>query len=139
MSASVLLPPPTRETRVRFMRHAGNPVLLIDLSNLVDPAQVQAEIRTARDLLSRQAPGSQCTLTLVGGAARMPVILDALLELAGRNRPRVRAGAVVGMDGIHRALYRGLVLFSRRNIESFERIEPALEWLAREGGAAHSR
>lgn len=105
-------------------------MLLVDLSGLAESGAVLAEIRTARDLAARQPPASLLALTLVKGAAHSPVLLDALWELAGRNKPFVRAGAVVGMDGVHAMLYRTVVRFSRRNIETFDEAEPAHDWLA---------
>lgn len=116
-------------TRVRFIQDAGKQVLLVDLSDQTEPHEILAEIRTARDLAARQPRGSLLTLTLVHGARHTPVVMDALKELALRNRPYVKAAAVVGMEGLHRVLYRAVTLFSNRKIEAFENAETALDWL----------
>lgn len=128
-SAAAVSPPVASGARLRFLQHADRPVLMIDLSGLRDASAVLAEIRTARDLAARQPPASLLVLTLVRGTAHSPVLLDALRELAGRNKPFVRAGAVVGMEGVYRMLYRTMVRFSGRNIEAFDEVGPALDWL----------
>jgi len=120
----------TTEPRVRFIEHRARKILLIDFSNLQKTDEILREVETAREIVARQPPASVRTLTCVNGARYTPPVMDALKKLTAHNKPYVTAAAVVGMEGLHRVLFRAVVLFSRRNIESFDRIDEARDWLA---------
>lgn len=126
MSAST----PAAEPRVRFIDHQGKRILLIDFSNLQRADEILGLIDVARELVAKQPHGSLRTLTHVRGARYSPPVMDGLKQLAAHNKPYVTAAAVVGMAGLHRVLYRAVVLFSRRNIEAFDELDAAKKWLA---------
>jgi hypothetical protein len=120
----------TTEPRVRFIQHRGREILLIDLSNLQKTEDILREIEVTRTLVAAQPPASVRTLSCVKGARYTPPVMDALKELTAHNKAYVTAAAVVGMEGLHRVLFRAVVLFSRRNIESFDSMDEACDWLA---------
>lgn len=115
--------------RVRFVDHGGARILLIDFSHLQKTDEILAEVERARTLIARQPPASLLTLTHVRGARYSPPVMDALKQLTAHNKPFVKAAAVVGMEGLHRVLYRAVILFSRRNIEAFDDLDAARAWL----------
>lgn len=125
---------PLAETppRVRFIEHAGARILLIDLSHLQNEADILEQIERVRELVARQPPASVRTLSNVTGARYSPPVMDALKKLTVHNKPYVTAAAVVGMAGVHKVLFRAVLLFSRRVMESFNDLEPAKEWLAKQ-------
>ncbi|HEX8430385.1 MAG TPA: STAS/SEC14 domain-containing protein [Longimicrobium sp.] len=120
----------TSLARVRFIEQRGKRILLIDFSGLQTTEEILAEVETARALVATQPPASLLTLTHVKGARYTPPVMEALKGLAAANKPYVRAAAVVGMEGLHRVLFRAVILFSRRNIEAFDSMNEAREWLA---------
>ena len=115
--------------RVRFVQHRGKPILLIDFSHLDRTEDILEVIGAAKQVVAKQPPSSVRTLTNVYGARYTPPVMDALKELAVHNRPYVTAAAVVGMEGLHRILFRAVLMFSRRNIEAFDDVEKARDWL----------
>ncbi|MBV9773505.1 MAG: hypothetical protein JO040_06120 [Gemmatimonadetes bacterium] len=123
-------PLPAFDERVRFLTHRGQPILLIDFSHLQKTEEILEVVRLARELVARQPLASVRTLSHVRGARYTPPVMDAIKELAAHNRPYVRAAAVVGMEGLHRLLYRAVLLVSRRNMETFDSLEEAQDWLA---------
>ncbi|HEX8391941.1 MAG TPA: hypothetical protein VF665_06265 [Longimicrobium sp.] len=123
---------PTSATRVRFIEHAGARILLIDLSNLQAEAEILDQIERVRDLVARQPPASVRTITNVTGARYTPPVMDALKKLTAHNKPYVTAAAVVGMQGVHKVLFRAVLLFSRRVIEAFDDMDRARDWVARQ-------
>jgi hypothetical protein len=123
----------TSLARVRFIEQRGKRILLIDFSGLQTTEEILAEVENARAVVAAQPPGSLLTLTHVKGARYTPPVMEALKKLAADNKPYVRAAAVVGMEGLHRVLYRAVILFSRRNIETFDSMNEAREWLATQG------
>lgn len=120
----------TTEPRVRFITHRGRRILLIDLSGLQKTEEILQEIETTRRFVAQEPPASVRTLSCVKGARYTPPVMDALKELTAHNKPYVTAAAVVGMEGLHRVLFRAVVLFSRRNMETFQTMEEARDWLA---------
>lgn len=121
---------PAETQRVRFIEHRGQRILLIDFSGLQAAADILREIGVAREIVRSQPPNSLRTLTHVRGARYTAPVMDALKQLTADNKPYVRHAAVVGMEGIHRVLYRAVLLFSRRSIETFDDLDAARDWLA---------
>ncbi len=128
-SPSPALSSPPSE-RVRFLEHRGKRILLIDFSQLKETEEILAVVEAARVVVAEQPPASLRTLTSVRGARYTPPVMDAIKALTVHNRPYVTAAAVVGMEGMHRVLFRAVLLFSRRNIEAFDSQDEARDWLA---------
>ncbi|HEX2203972.1 MAG TPA: hypothetical protein VHG91_11765 [Longimicrobium sp.] len=122
--------PPQPSQRVRFVDHRGARILMIDLSELHETGDILREIDTVRALVSAEPPDSVRTLSYVKGARYSPPVMDALKELTAHNKPYVKAAAVVGMERLHRVLFRAVLLFSRRNMEVFTTLDQARDWLA---------
>lgn len=116
--------------RTRFIEHRGKKILLLDYSELRDPREALQEIARSKEMVARQPPGSLLTLTYVRDARYDSSVIQAMKDLAAHNKPFVKAAAVVGMSGIHRAVYQTLLLFTRRNIKAFDDMEAARDWLA---------
>jgi hypothetical protein len=123
-------PPAPLEERVRFVHHRGKRILLIDFSHLERTEDILEVIRAAKEVVAKQPPASLRTLSNVYRARYTPPVMDAIKELAVHNRPYVTAAAVVGMEGLHRILFRAVLMFSRRNMESFDTVDAARDWLA---------
>ena len=115
--------------RTRFIEHRGRSILLLDYSGIRDVAEALREIEASREVVRAQPPGSLLTLTYVRDARYNTDVVQALKALAEHNRPFVRAGAVVGMSGIHRAVFSTILLFTRRSLKAFDDMEEAKDWL----------
>ena len=116
--------------RTRFIDHKGKRILLLDYAGMRDPQEAVREIRTSMELVARQPKGSLRVLTLVRDARYNAAVLQGMKELAAHNAPYVKASAVVGMSGLHRIAYQAVILFSKRNIRTFDDEAEALDWLA---------
>lgn len=125
-------PQPPQSGRVHFFEHRGTRILMVDFSHLQQTEEILREIDTARALIASQPPASLRTLTHVRGARYSPPVMDALKRFTAHNKPYVKAAAIVGMEGLHRVLYNAVLLFSRRNIEIFNTLDEARDWLARQ-------
>ncbi|HEX6040066.1 hypothetical protein [Longimicrobium sp.] len=119
--------------RTRFIDHKGRQVLVLDYSSVRDPEDAVREIRHSMEVVARQPRGSLLVMTVVRDARYNAAVLQALKELATHNAPYVRASAVVGMGGLHRIAYQAVILFSKRNIKTFDTDADALDWLASQG------
>jgi hypothetical protein len=119
--------------RTRFIDHKGKQVLLLDYAGARDPEEAVREIHNSMRFVARQPKGSLLVMTLVREARYNAAVLQAMKELAAHNAPYVKASAVVGMSGLHRIAYQAVILFSKRNIKTFDAESEALEWLATQG------
>lgn len=115
--------------RTRFIEHKGSPVLLLDYSGIRDPDEAVREIRRSMEFVARQPRSSLLVMTLVREARYNAAVLQATKEMAAHNAPYVRASAAVGLGGLHRIAYQAVILFSKRNIKTFDSEADALEWL----------
>jgi len=66
----------------------------------------------------------------VTGAVFTTAVVRAARELIEHNRPYVRAGAVVGLTPLQRAVYDIIVRRTRRgNLHPFDTLPEAVRWL----------
>ena len=121
------------QPRTRMIQHRGRDILLLDYSDILDTDEALREIEKTKAIISAQPPASLRTLTYVKGSRYTAPIIDAMKELVVHNRPFVIAAAVVGMNTLHRIIYRAVVTFSRRNIQVYEDLEQAKDWLVEQG------
>jgi hypothetical protein len=119
--------------RTRFIEHRGKRILVLDYAGARDPDEAVASIHHSMEFIARQPPNSLVVMTLVRDARYNAAVLQAMKELAAHNAPYVKASAVVGMSGLHRIAYTAVLMFSKRNIKTFDAEEQALDWLATQG------
>lgn len=116
--------------RTRFIDHKGKQILLLDYAGIRDPDEALREIQDSKAFVARQPTSSLRVLTLVRDARYNAAVLQGMKDLAAHNAPYVKASAVVGMGGLHRIAYQAVILFSKRNIKTFDGEAEALDWLA---------
>ena len=117
------------QPRTRMIEHRGKQIMLLDYSDIMDTSEALAEIEKTKVLIAQQPLNSVLTLTYVRGSRYTAPVIDAMKELVAHNRPYVKAAVVVGMNTLHRIIYRAVITFSRRNIQVFEDLEEAKDWL----------
>jgi hypothetical protein len=120
--------------RVRFVEHQGKRIILLDFSGMTDAVQGLAVIAEATRLIGTQpVGGGTLTLTDVTDTIYTRQIIEAFKEMTIRNRPFVKAAAIVSNSTLHRAAIGMVALFSRRKLEVCDSRAQALDWLATRG------
>lgn len=116
--------------RMRFIEHKGRRICLLDFSGITDFDEGLTAVATATRLVGSQPVGGDTmTLTDVTNTRYDRKIVEAFKEMTARNRPIVKAAAIVSNSSLHRATISMIALFSRRKLEVFDSRELALEWL----------
>ncbi len=114
--------------RVSYIYHQGRQILFLDFTDCsVDEAL--GIIQEAGPIIREQHENSVLTLTDVTGARYNQEVTQAMKEFAKGNKPFVKAGAVVGLDGMKKIIYNVIAKVSGRNLSTFDNIEEAKEWL----------
>ena len=117
------------QPRTRMITHRGKEIMLLDYSNVIETQHALDEIAKTRAIIAQQSPDSLRTLTYVAGARYTAPVVEAMKELVAHNRPYVKAAAVVGMNTLHRIIYRAVTAFSSRTIHVFDDLDAAKDWL----------
>lgn len=119
--------------RVRFIEHGGRRILLFDFSNIWSVAEGAKVIDGARAFVAGlPQKGDLLTLVDVKESAFDDRVVARLKELGAHNRPWVLAGAVVGMSGMQKIMFRLINSFNGRKLAAFDTREHAQEWLVKQ-------
>lgn len=121
-------------SRIRFIEHEGVRILFLDFSGFQDPSEATEPIEEAKRVIAQEPEGSVLTLTYVKGSKFNADMAQALWRLARHNKPYVKAGAVVGIEGLQKEVYHLVMNLARRRLPPFDDIEKAKHWLATQAG-----
>ena len=114
--------------RIRFMQAGGKDILFLDFSGHTVGALMSA-IAEAEKLIKTRPEHSLLVLTDVTNARFDDQVSARIKEFTKRNKPYVKASAVVGVSGIKRIILDAVMLFSGRTIHACDTLEQAKEWL----------
>ena len=117
------------QERVKFITHQGKEILALDLSHASLP-EVLAAVEYARGVIAARPRNSIRTLTNVEGIRYRREMSDVLRDFALHNKPYVRAGAVVGLDGLKTIMFNFINRVTGRALRAIDDERAALEWLA---------
>lgn len=121
-------------SRSKFVKHREKMILTFDFSDLdIDEArQVCAYVK---GVISRMPKESVLTLVDVTNVKYDAAFRELSGELAEHNKPYVRAGAVVGVDGWKKLLFWATEkMTGRKNLKLFDDAEQAKDWLVSYAG-----
>lgn len=124
---------PASRERVHFIEHAGVRILLTDYRGIDDSEELRREVEGAAVLLRQEPSGSALVLACLEGVPYTLENVGILKEAVIRNRPFVKARAVVGLPRIAFFSYSALARISDRPMASFRTVDEALEWLVERG------
>jgi hypothetical protein len=83
----------------------------------------------ARKIIRAQPEATVLILTDVTEGQYNMDVIENLKEFTKGNTPYVRASAVVGLDGLKKAVYNMVVMFSKRKFPVFKDALSAKDWL----------
>jgi hypothetical protein len=116
--------------RVRWLTDDQVRILFVDVWHLRHASDVIAVLEGAKQPPGVLEPISICSLADVTGAIFTTAVVRTARELIEHNRPYVRAGAVVGLSPLQRAVYDIIVRRTRRgNLHPFDVLPEAVRWL----------
>ena len=117
--------------RIRVIDYKGKEIVYLDFSDC-NVNEVFEILEMAKKIIRIQPLNSVLTLTNVSGTKYNREVIQAMKEFANDNKPFVKAGAVVGIDGLKKIVYDAITRFSERNLPAFDDGEKAKDWLIRQ-------
>jgi len=117
--------------RLRFVKHKGQAIFLIDFSHCKGKEMLLLLDQVRADV-ARHAPRSVLTLADFSGAQVDKAVATKIKEVLVLDRPYVKKSAWVGTDSLPHVFYENFKNFSQREFPTFETREEAMDWLVKE-------
>ena len=119
--------------RTQFIMHEDRQIVLMNFAQIKELDEALQAIEEARQFVAAQ-PRRRNLLTLVDvtDSVQDDRVIEALKALAQHDKPWVMAGAVVGVGGARRLLFKLVTMFSGRKLASFASQDDAKAWLVRQ-------
>jgi hypothetical protein len=120
------------ENRIEQFEYEGKKFIYYDLSNFKNNGQFREFIAYAEQVI-QQYPGdnSLFSITNIEGVLYDSETKTIVAEWMDFNRPHIRQGAVIGLDGIKRIMVNSILKMSgRSNMKFFRTRDEAVKWLA---------
>jgi hypothetical protein len=115
--------------RVQQIAHNGKSIFFMDFTNLNNTDDIKSTIEESISFIRKQQASSVLTLTDINGMHFNNDIKNLFNDFIHGNKPYVKAGAVVGLNGLQKILYNGLMKLTGRDIRSFDDHKSAKDWL----------
>ena len=119
------------EERLRFLKHKGHAIFLIDFSHCHEK-ELLFLLDQVKNIVARHAPGSLLTLGDFTGAHIDKHVATRMKEVLVLDRPFVKKSAWVGAESVPHVFYENIKNFSQRDLPAFKTREEAMDWLVAE-------
>jgi hypothetical protein len=119
------------DERLRFIKHKGQAIFLIDFSHCTAKEMLLLLDQVRADV-ARHAAGSLLTLADFSGAQVDKTVATKIKEVLTLDRPYVKKSAWVGTESLPHVFCENFRSFSQRDFPTFKTREEAMNWLAAE-------
>jgi len=119
------------DDRLRFIKHKGQVIFVIDFSHCTAKEMLLLLDQVRADV-ARHAPASVLTLADFSGAEVNRIVATKIKEVLTLDRPYVKRSAWVGTESLPHVFYEHFKNFSQRDFPTFKTREEAMDWLAME-------
>jgi hypothetical protein len=123
------------EERIEQFEYAGKKFIYFDVSHFRNNAQFREFIEHAKKIIQQYSRDiSLFSITNIEGVIYDSETKTIVAEWMDFNRPYIRQGAVVGLDGIKRIMVNSILkMCGRSNMKFFRTRDEAVKWLATSG------
>ena len=120
--------------RVEEFEQQGKSFMYIDLSNLMTNNDFLSLTQKIEPMIAKYPEHSLYTITNIENVRFDSKSRDLVTGYMRNNKPYVKYGAVIGLDGIKKIMVSTIVKLSGRNNMHFAFTkEQAIEWLLQQG------
>ncbi|MCG8579159.1 MAG: hypothetical protein MI866_04550 [Bacteroidales bacterium] len=111
------------------INYQGRRIFFMDFRGMREISEIEELIKQSKDYIRMQPEKSVISLTNIEGMHFNAEIKNIFSEFISGNKPYVSHGAVVGISGLQRIVYNGIMKITGRDLRSFETLDLAKEWL----------
>ena len=116
--------------RIEEFTREGKNFFYFDLSNFKSNEEFLQVIEESKPLIIKHAEKSLYTITNIEGVRYDTTTKKVVAEWMTHNKPYVKFGACIGVDGIKRIMINSIFALSgRKNMSTASTKEAAIEWL----------
>jgi hypothetical protein len=116
-------------TGTEFIKHKGKSVFYMNFTNVSSIEEIKSIIDQSIKFIRAQPPKSVIALTNLENIFFNSQVKDIFLDFVKHNEPYIRTSAVIGMNGLVRIMFNGVMKLSGRDVRSHETIDKALDFL----------
>ena len=113
----------------KIIAYKNKSIYYMDFSDLKDEKIIKQIIDKSAEFIRSQPERSVLSLTNLQGMHFNSTIKELFSKFITGNKPFIKASAVVGISGLQRIIYNGVMRITGRNIRSFDNINVAKDWL----------
>lgn len=113
-----------------IIRHNNSDIIYLDFTNMRNQAEIIRLEDEGAALIQKQKFNSALTLTNMDGMFFNNDIRNHFSKVVKGNAPFVKAGAVIGLNGLISVMYKSFIALTGRNIKLFRTKQEALDYLA---------
>jgi hypothetical protein len=120
------------EKRIEQFEYEGKKFIYYDLSHYKNNSQFREFVEYAKGVIEQYPEdNSLFSITNIEGVMYDTETKTIIAEWMDFNRPYIRQGAVIGLDGIKRIMVNSILKMSgRNNMKFFRGRDEAVKWLA---------
>ena len=112
-----------------IISYKGKSIFYMDFSGLRSTEDITSLISLCKEYIHSQREKSLLILTNIEGMHFNNEVKALFSEFINANKPYVKASAVVGISGLQRIIYNGIMRLTGRDIRSFDTLSIGKEWL----------
>lgn len=105
-------------------------IYYLDFSNLKEVRDIENVIEGASKVIQNQPDTSVLSLSNLEGMHFNTAIREAFISFVKDNKPFIKASAIIGVKGLSKIAFNGLVSVTGRNLKAFSTKEEAISYLA---------
>ncbi|MFA9389242.1 MAG: hypothetical protein ACERKD_05520 [Prolixibacteraceae bacterium] len=113
-----------------IIRHNEADIIYLDFTNMKNQDEIIQLESEGAALIQKQKFNSALTLTNMDGMFFNNDIRNYFSKVVKENSPFVKAGAVIGLNGLISIMYKSFITITGRNIKLFKTKQEALDYLA---------
>jgi hypothetical protein len=116
-------------SRCKTVLHKATKIYYIDFSGLRTPDEIAEVMSESKTHIRNQPPKSMITLANIEGMHFNGSIKDLFIEFVKGNKEFVQHSAIIGVDGLRRIVFNGVIKMTGRDIRCLGSFEDAINWL----------
>lgn len=112
-----------------FIDSQGVKIFYIDFTNLIKEEEIEAVINESKTLIRSRPKKSMINLANIEGMHFNGRIKELFVEYVKGNADFVQHSAIVGVSGLKRIVFNGIMKMTGRDVRCLDTVEDAKRWL----------